>query len=376
MGAPAMREGTAHAIIVIGSNIEKERNLPEAIRMLRRASHVTVERVSRFYESPSIGGPADAPEFFNAAAYVCTELPPVELRETLRSIEAELGRERSDDPNAPRRIDLDIAYYGDVELDVDGWVLPDPMAATAAHVAVPIAEVAPDWIHPSDGRTASEIAEQIETGEVRPVMAIQLSTPYSPRAPEDFDDVVDVYAPRLESLVRQQLVEIGEDPEREGLVRTPLRVAKAMDFLTSGYTTSLEEVVNNAVFDAEGAEEMVLVRDVEFYSMCEHHMLPFFGKAAVAYLPKGKIIGLSKIARIVDVFARRLQVQERLTNQVADALTDILDPHGVAVVMEGRHLCMMMRGVQKQESAMITSAMRGTFKDDSRTRNEFLDLSR
>jgi GTP cyclohydrolase I len=376
MGATAMREGTAHAIIVIGSNIEKERNLPEAIRMLRRASHVTVERVSRFYESPSIGGPEDAPEFFNAAAYVCTELPPVELRETLRSIEAELGRERSDDPNAPRRIDLDIAYYGDVELDVDGWVLPDPMAATAAHVAVPIAEVAPDWIHPSDGRTALEIAEQIETGEVRPVMAIQLSTPYSPRAPEDFDDVVDVYAPRLESLVRQQLVEIGEDPEREGLVRTPLRVAKAMDFLTSGYTTSLEEVVNNAVFDAEGAEEMVLVKDVEFYSMCEHHMLPFFGKATVAYLPKGKIIGLSKIARIVDVFARRLQVQERLTNQVADALTDILDPHGVAVVMEGRHLCMMMRGVQKQESAMITSAMRGTFKDDSRTRNEFLDLSR
>jgi GTP cyclohydrolase I len=376
MGAPAMREGTAHAIIVIGSNIEKERNLPEAIRMLRRASHVTVERVSRFYESPSIGGPEDAPEFFNAAAYVCTELPPVELRETLRSIEAELGRERSDDPNAPRRIDLDIAYYGEVELDVDGWVLPDPMAATAAHVAVPIAEVAPDWIHPSDGRTALEIAEQIETGEVRPVMAIQLSTPYSPRAPEDFDDVVDVYAPRLESLVRQQLVEIGEDPEREGLVRTPLRVAKAMDFLTSGYTTSLEEVVNNAVFDAEGAEEMVLVKDVEFYSMCEHHMLPFFGKATVAYLPKGKIIGLSKIARIVDVFARRLQVQERLTNQVADALTDILDPHGVAVVIEGRHLCMMMRGVQKQESAMITSAMRGTFKDDSRTRNEFLDLSR
>jgi GTP cyclohydrolase I len=135
------------------------------------------------------------------------------------------------------------------------------------------------------------------------------------------------------------LEEIGEDPDREGLLRTPLRVAKAMDYLTSGYTTSLEDVVNNAVFDAEGAEEMVLVRDVEFYSMCEHHMLPFFGKATVAYLPKGKIIGLSKIARIVDVYARRLQVQERLTNQVADALDEILDPHGVAVIMEGQHLC-------------------------------------
>jgi len=371
-----MRDGTAQAIIAIGSNIERERNLPEAIRLLRRASHITVEKVSRFYESPSVGGPAGAPDFFNAAVLVCTELGPVDLRMALRAIEQELGRERTDDPDAPRTIDLDIAYFGDVEIDHDGWLLPDPLAGTAPHVAIPIAEVAPDWVHPSDGRTTKEIAEQVGPGEVRIVMSIHLSTPYSPRAPEDFDDVADVYAPKFEGLVREQLLEIGEDPDREGLQRTPLRVAKAMDFLTSGYSTSLEEVVNNAVFDAEGAEEMVLVKDIEFYSMCEHHMLPFFGKAAVAYLPKGKIIGLSKVARIVDVFARRLQVQERLTNQVGDALTDILDPHGVAVVMEGRHLCMMMRGVQKQESAMITSAMRGTFKDDPRTRNEFLDLIR
>jgi len=371
-----MRDGTAKAIIAIGSNIERERNLPEAIRLLRRASNITVEKVSHFYESPSVGGPAGAPDFFNAAALICTELGPVDLRMALRAIEQELGRERTDDPDAPRTIDLDIAYFGDVEIDHDGWVLPDPLAGTAPHVAIPIAEVAPDWVHPSDGRTTKEIAEHVGPGEVRIVMAIHLSTPYSPRAPEDFDDVADVYAPKFEGLVREQLLEIGEDPDREGLQRTPLRVAKAMDFLTSGYSTSLEEVVNNAVFDAEGAEEMVLVKDIEFYSMCEHHMLPFFGKAAVAYLPKGKIIGLSKVARIVDVFARRLQVQERLTNQVGDALTEILDPHGVAVVMEGRHLCMMMRGVQKQESAMITSAMRGTFKDDPRTRNEFLDLIR
>ncbi|MFO7699146.1 MAG: GTP cyclohydrolase I FolE [Acidimicrobiia bacterium] len=206
-------------------------------------------------------------------------------------------------------------------------------------------------------------------------MAIRLNTPYSVRAVEDFDDVENVYAPRLEGLIREQLVEIGEDPDREGLVRTPLRVAKAMDFLTSGYTTSLDEVVNDAIFDAEGASEMVVVRDVEFYSMCEHHMLPFFGKATVAYLPKGSIIGLSKIARIVDVYARRLQVQERLTNQVADAMTEILDPHGVGVVFEGKHLCMMMRGVQKQDSNMVTSAMRGTFRSDARTRSEFLDLA-
>ena len=371
-----MRDGTAKAIIAIGSNIERERNLPEAIRLLRRASNITVEKVSHFYESPSVGGPAGAPDFFNAAALICTELGPVDLRMALRAIEQELGRERTDDPDAPRTIDLDIAYFGDVEIDHDGWVLPDPLAGTAPHVAIPIAEVAPDWVHPSDGRTTKEIAEHVGPGEVRIVMAIHLSTPYSPRAPEDFDDVADVYAPKFEGLVREQLLEIGEDPDREGLQRTPLRVAKAMDFLTSGYSTSLEEIVNNAVFDAEGAEEMVLVKDIEFYSMCEHHMLPFFGKAAVAYLPKGKIIGLSKVARIVDVFARRLQVQERLTNQVGDALTEILDPHGVAVVMEGRHLCMMMRGVQKQESAMITSAMTGTFKEDPRTRNEFLDLIR
>jgi GTP cyclohydrolase I len=180
----------------------------------------------------------------------------------------------------------------------------------------------------------------------------------------------------MEELVRQQLLELGEEPEREGLARTPLRVAKALDFLTSGYSTSVEEAVNGAIFDAEGAEEMVLVRDIEFYSVCEHHMLPFFGKAAIAYLPDKRIIGLSKLARITDVFARRLQVQERLTNQVADAVQQVLDPHGVAVVMDGKHLCMMMRGVQKQESSMVTSAMRGTFKSDARTRNEFLDLIR
>jgi GTP cyclohydrolase I len=189
---------------------------------------------------------------------------------------------------------------------------------------------------------------------------------------EDFDDIDDVYAPRMEELVRSQLAEIGEDPAREGLARTPLRVAKAMDFLTSGYTTSLDDVVNGAIFDAEGASEMVVVRDVEYYSMCEHHMLPFFGKATIAYLPRGKIIGLSKVARILDVYARRLQVQERLTNQVADAMTEILDPYGVGVVLEGKHLCMMMRGVQKQESNMATSAMRGTFKTDPTTRSEFL----
>ncbi|MGD8207025.1 MAG: GTP cyclohydrolase I FolE [Thiohalocapsa sp.] len=181
----------------------------------------------------------------------------------------------------------------------------------------------------------------------------------------------EVYDPVKEQLVRQMLGEIGEDPSREGLRRTPLRVAKAMDFLTSGYRESAEEIIKKAVFE-EDVKEMVIVRDIEFYSMCEHHMLPFFGHAHVGYLPNGRVVGLSKIARVVDVFARRLQVQERLTNQVADALMEHLGAHGVAVVMEAGHTCMMMRGVQKQNSTTVSSAMRGTFEDDPRTRAEFM----
>jgi GTP cyclohydrolase I len=367
----------ATVVIVAGSNIDKERCLPDAVRQLRRHGDIHVKAVSTCFESPSVGGPADAPDFYNAAVLASTNLDPEDLRDALREIEAGLGRVRTDDPDAPRTIDLDIAYYDDLAKDFDGWSIPDPGAETLPHVAIPVAEVAPRLVHPVSGRSAQDIAGGFGNNEaVVGSAGIKLSAPYTTRAVPDFDDVEGVYAPRLEAIVREQLVEIGEDPEREGLVRTPLRVAKAMDFLTSGYTTSLDEVVNDALFDAEGASEMVVVRDVEYYSMCEHHMLPFFGKATVAYLPKGKIIGLSKIARIVDVYARRLQVQERLTNQVATAMDEILDPHGAGVVMEGKHLCMMMRGVQKQESNMVTSAMRGTFRTDARTRSEFLELIR
>ncbi len=174
-------------------------------------------------------------------------------------------------------------------------------------------------------------------------------------------------------LVRSLLANLGEDPAREGLLKTPDRVAKSLAFLTSGYRKDLGEVLNEAVFH-EGGDEMVVVRDVELYSMCEHHMLPFFGKAHVAYIPDGKIIGLSKIPRLVDVFARRLQVQERLTVQVANALQEALTPKGVAVVIEAKHLCMMMRGVEKQNSFASTSCMLGHFKSDPKTRAEFLNL--
>ncbi len=367
---------TTEIIIVAGSNLDRDRCMPEAIRRLRRHSDIVVQSVSSCYESESVGGPEGAPDFWNTAILAETALDPESLRDELHGIEDDLGRVRTNDPDAPRTIDLDIAYYGDLAKEFDGWAIPDPNAETQAHVAVPVAEVAPRWVHPVSGRTAADMADTLASNrpEEVPHMAVRLQTPYTSRAVDT--DVADgAYAPRLEEIVREQLLEIGEDPEREGLVRTPLRVAKAMDFLTSGYTTSLDDVVNDAIFDAEGASEMVVVRDVEYYSMCEHHMLPFFGKATVAYLPKGKIIGLSKIARIVDVYARRLQVQERLTNQVADAMTEILDPHGVGVVMEGKHLCMMMRGVQKQESNMVTSAMKGTFRSDARTRSEFLELA-
>src|SRR3954466_12868422 len=178
----------------------------------------------------------------------------------------------------------------------------------------------------------------------------------------------------FEALVHRELELIGEDPEREGLVRTPARVARAMKFLTQGYTSSAEEVVGSGIFNEEH-DNMIMVRDIELYSMCEHHMLPFFGKAHVAYIPNGKIVGLSKIPRIVDVFARRLQVQERLTEEIAEGLCNVLHPSGVGVVIEAYHLCMMMRGVQKQNSKTITSSLRGVFRHDPKTRDEFLRLA-
>ena len=172
----------------------------------------------------------------------------------------------------------------------------------------------------------------------------------------------------------QELLEaIGEDPDRQGLRRTPIRAARALEFLTQGYRQNLGEIINGAIFDSE-ASEIILVKDIELYSMCEHHLLPFIGRAHVAYIPNGKVIGLSKVARIVDVFARRLQIQENLTTQIAAALMDCLEPTGVAVVVEAKHLCMMMRGVEKQNSIMKTSCLLGSFKDDARTRSEFLSL--
>ncbi len=182
---------------------------------------------------------------------------------------------------------------------------------------------------------------------------------------KDLDRIADSY--------RELLQAIGEDVDREGLQRTPDRAARALEFLTQGYRQNLDEIINGAVFES-GASEIILVKDIELYSLCEHHLLPFIGRAHVAYIPNGKVIGLSKVARIVDVFARRLQIQENLTTQIAEALMNCLEPSGVAVVVEAKHLCMMMRGVEKQNSVMKTSCLLGVFKDDARTRSEFLSL--
>ncbi|MCB2224286.1 MAG: GTP cyclohydrolase I FolE [Actinobacteria bacterium] len=364
-------------LVSLGSNVEPEHHVPAAVELLQEEGCFRVLAVSPTYETPAVG-PEGQPVFHNAAALLATDLDPVTLRGRLRAIEAELGRVRTADEYAPRTIDLDIVMIEGMEGDVEGSPIPDPEIPIRAHLAVPLADVAPDWEVPGAGATLREIADRLAdeqeirkmTNEIAP---INTTSRYALEGRMEEVAPNEVYDAVYEAHVRAQLEELGEDPQREGLIRTPLRVAKAMDFLTSGYAGSLAEVVNNAVFEAD-TDEMVLVRDIEFYSLCEHHMLPFFGKAHVAYVPNGHIIGLSKIARIVDLFSRRLQVQERLTSQIADAVAEVLEPYGVGVVMEGSHFCMMMRGVQKQGSSMTTSAMRGSFKDNDRTRSEFLDL--
>jgi len=179
----------------------------------------------------------------------------------------------------------------------------------------------------------------------------------------------------FEELVRRQLELLGEDPSRAGLVRTPLRVTRSMEWLTRGYETDLKDAVGGGIFEDEH-DNMIMVRDIELYSLCEHHLLPFFGKAHVAYIPNGRVLGLSKVPRIVDMFARRLQIQERLTSEIAEAVQDAVHPSGVGVVIEAHHLCMMMRGVEKQNSTVVTSAMRGAFQTNSKTREEFMTFVR
>ncbi len=210
----------------------------------------------------------------------------------------------------------------------------------------------------------------------RAIRAIPADISAATRSTVDSDDLVidDVRMTEFEDIIRRQLELIGEDPTRDGLLKTPSRVAKSLSWLTRGYELDPREVIGDAVFN-ESHENMVMVRDIEMYSMCEHHLLPFFGRVHIAYIPNGKIVGLSKLPRVVEVFARRLQVQERLGEQIANAIDEVLQPKGVGVVIDAVHLCMMMRGVEKQSSRTITSSLRGLFRDDAKTRSEFLGLA-
>jgi GTP cyclohydrolase I len=367
-------------LIALGSNIDPERNLARAVSLLGRQPGIKLKAASAIYESAPVGARTPQPAYLNAAVLVETDLAPHALKAALRGIESTLGRVRTEDRYAARPIDLDIACYGQQVFDLDGSPIPDPDILRYPYIAVPLADVASGWVYPEQGerrRTLRQIADGLRFTEKEFHMLTDKQLTVLATDGHYAGDLEaragEVYDPQFESLIEQVLGRLGEDPEREGLRRTPLRVAKALDFLTSGYNTSLEEVVNEAIFE-NCCQEMVIVKDIEFYSMCEHHMLPFFGKAHVAYIPDGRIIGLSKVARVVDMFARRLQVQERITNQVADAMMQVLTPLGVGVVIEASHFCMMMRGVGKQNSSTVTSAMRGSFRDDAHTRAEFLQL--
>ncbi len=343
----------SRALISMGSNINPRYFMERAAFQLKAIDGVQSVRFSRVLRSAPFG--TDGPDFLNAAALVefaDERMTEADVEATLAGIEAALGRVRTDDKNAARTIDLDLVM-------IEGGPLQGTDLTTYPFVSGPSAELAPDWIVPGDGRTIKEISMDHDPGGI---------------TAEDLElNEEEIFDPEYEELVRKMLAHLGEDPDREGLEKTPMRVAKAMRYLTRGYFQDVKEVINQAVFESD-AEDMILLRNIEFYSMCEHHMLPFYGKAHVAYIPDGHVIGLSKLARITDIFSRRLQIQERLTNQIADSLMEALEPKGVAVAMEGVHLCMLMRGVEKQTSSMVTSAVRGSFRTDARTRAEFMSF--
>jgi len=385
------------AYIFVGSNIDRDTNFVAGIQQLRALGRVIA--VSPVYDTPALGD-TPAPRYYNGAVLLDTELAPHALRNALREIEARMGRVRSADKNAPRQIDLDLVLYGEVTINDGELQIPDPLLFERGFMAIALAHISPDFVIPPDGPTLAELACQLraQTGELTEVPAMServraLLDSYQtgpvivkPRLHvQSFDNLEwDDPMPPTETTtdfpsthealeraashqaiadaVRTILINVGEDPDRQGLVKTPDRVARAYDELLAGYKMDPVTIANGAFFDTE-YNDMVVVKDIEFYSMCEHHMLPFFGKVHVAYIPNGKVLGLSKVPRIVEMYARRLQLQEQMTQEIAETLRDLLHPRGVAVIVTGQHMCSMMRGVNKPHSKMVTQALYGDFED-------------
>lgn len=388
------------AYIFLGSNIERETNFPEAVQRLRALGEIVA--ISPVYDTTPLGGDLDAPRFYNGAVWITTDLSPHALRNALRQIEQEMGRVRTADKYAARTIDFDIALYGELMMHDGDLQIPDPALFERPFMAHALAHLNPDYVIPPDGPTLGELAwrlcarpgDMVEVTELSlqlqqwvstsPKEQLRMSEHKGPNTRGYDDDEWGNPMPELETArtlpemrvatdkegsreaiadaVRTILLHVGEDPERDGLLKTPDRVAKAYDELLAGYHVDPVTMINDAFFDTEYTD-MVVVKNIEFFSLCEHHMLPFFGKAHVAYIPDGKVLGLSKIPRIVEMYARRLQLQEKMTQEIADFIQDLLHPRGVAVIVTGQHMCSMMRGVKKPDAKMVTQVMYGAFQD-------------
>ncbi len=372
----------ARVFIGVGSNIDPEANVPRSLFLLRR--RVRLRAVSTVYRTRPEGG-EEQPPYYNCVVEAETEIPPAELKRTvLRPIEAQLGRTRGPDPYAARTCDLDLLLYDDLVLRAEGLIIPDEHLTERPYLVEAVLELAPRMVVPGAGvplaqaaqaaaktprARAAEWAGATEAAAPAPLVPLR---EFTERLRKEIFMAVDTE--KVERLVKELLLALGEDPEREGLLNTPGRVARSFAFLASGYSEELRKTMGSAYF-TERTDSMVIIRDIEMYSLCEHHLLPFYGRCHIGYLAREKVAGCSKLARIVDMYSRRLQIQERLTEQISHAVQDVLDAAGVGVMIEAHHLCMMMRGVQKQNSRFVTSSLLGVFRQPE-FRSEFYSMVR
>jgi GTP cyclohydrolase I len=360
----------ARAFIGVGANLEPERHLRQAVEQL--GQRVKIVALSRLYRSRPLARP-EQPDFLNGVMEIETDHSPTRLKRELREIERALGRQRGEDQHSARSIDLDLLLYDDWLLTSAQLTLPHPEIARRSFVAVPLAELAPDLPLPGTGRPLREVAQATEPWPLTPSVRLTEEWRRAWRHPGASPSFTAVNCEAVERIIRELLVEIGEDPNREGLVRTPARVAAALEYLTSGYRTDPKQLINQAIF-SQDTNNLIIARDIEIYSLCEQHLLPFFGRCHIGYTSHNRVFGLSKLARLADMHARRLQRQERMTEQIAQVVFESIGALGVGVVIEARHLCLMMRGVEKEHSVVVTSSMLGSFRESAATRAEFLSL--